>query len=133
MSIDGISKAVVGIELARAMDLEIGDLVKVTTPVGIAGARGNAPKSMRFRVGGVFYSGMHEFDARLLYVTLPAAQRLFGLSGAVHGVELKVTKPDEVTALSKRALEALGDFRIEPVTGDNSTTVSFQRWRFKRL
>ena len=110
LSIDGISKAVVGIELARAMDLEIGDLIKVTTPVGIAGARGNAPKSMRFRVGGVFYSGMHEFDARLLYVTLPAAQRLFGLSGAVHGVELKVNKPDEVTALSKRALEVLGGF-----------------------
>ena len=33
LSIDGISKAVVGIELARAMDLEIGDLIKVTTPV----------------------------------------------------------------------------------------------------
>ena len=73
LSIDGIAKAVVGIELARELKLAVGDLVKVTTPVGIAGARGNAPKSMRFRVGGVFSSGMHEFDARLLYLDSPAA------------------------------------------------------------
>ena len=110
LSIDGIAKAVVGIELARSLELAVGDLVKVTTPVGIAGARGNAPKSMRFRVGGIFYSGMHEFDARLLYVELAAAQRLFGLGDAVHGVELKVSAPDEVTGLAKTSLESLGGF-----------------------
>lgn len=110
LSIDGVAKAVVGIELARSLKLEIGDLVTVTTPVGIAGARGNAPKAMRFRVGGVFYSGMHEFDARLLYVELRAAQSLFGMGDAVHGVEIKVTDPDEVTALSSSVLEQLGGF-----------------------
>ena len=110
LSIDGIAKAVVGIELARELKLAVGDLVKVTTPVGIAGARGNAPKSMRFRVGGVFYSGMHEFDARLLYVDLSAAQELFGLGDAVHGVELRVESPDEVTALATKTLAELGGF-----------------------
>jgi len=110
LSIDGVAKAVVGIELARSLNLEIGELVTVTTPVGIAGARGNAPKAMRFRVGGVFYSGMHEFDARLLYVELQSAQSLFGMGDAVHGVEIKVTDPDEVTALSAKVLETLDGF-----------------------
>ena len=110
LSIDGVAKAVVGIELARELNLSVGDLVKVTTPVGIAGARGNAPKSMRFRVGGVFYSGMHEFDARLLYVELSSAQELFGLGEAVHGVELRVEAPDEVTSLATRTMESLGGF-----------------------
>ncbi|HET6346603.1 MAG TPA: FtsX-like permease family protein, partial [Myxococcota bacterium] len=88
----------------------VGGLVTLTTPVGIAGARGNAPKRMQFRIGGVFRSGMHEFDARLVYLELGASQHLMGLGKAVNGVELRVADPERVDILARRVLSAVGRY-----------------------
>jgi lipoprotein-releasing system permease protein len=107
---DGVPSLVVGLELYKRLGLPVGGLVTLTTPVGIAGARGNAPKRMQFRIGGVFRSGMHEFDARLVYLELGASQRLMGLGKAVTGVELRVADPGRADILARRVLSAVGRY-----------------------
>ncbi len=62
---DRVPKLIVGIELYRKQQLQVGDLVTLTTPVSLSNVRGTAPKRMQFKVAGVFRSGMHEFDSRL--------------------------------------------------------------------
>lgn len=107
---DGIPTLVVGAELFEKLELEEGATVLLSTPVGLAGARGNAPKRMRFRLGRAFRSGMYEFDSRLVYASIDATQSLMGMGEAVTGVELRVSEPDRVELTANRVLRAIGRY-----------------------
>ncbi|MEY4511116.1 MAG: hypothetical protein RLZZ450_3238 [Pseudomonadota bacterium] len=85
---------VVGQELARSLRLYLGDEVNVVTPLGDLGPTGPMPKSRPFRVAGIFYSGMYEYDMKFAYVTLASAQRFLGATGEASGVEITVREPD---------------------------------------
>jgi lipoprotein-releasing system permease protein len=65
---------------------------------------------MQFQVTGVFRSGMHEFDSRLTYLELGAAQDLLGLGASVSGVELKLSDPQRVEAIATKVLRAVGRY-----------------------
>ena len=107
---EGVPSVVVGDALLRRLRLRVGEEVMLTTPVGLAGAHGNAPRRMAFRIGGVFRSGMYEFDARLAYMALDTSQRFMGLGDAVSGVEFRVADPDRVEALASQLLSVLGRY-----------------------
>ena len=42
-------------------------------------------KYSKYQVGGIFKSGMEEYDKNLAYVSLNSAQNLFGMEGKVSG------------------------------------------------
>lgn len=107
---DGLAQVVVGLELFRKLGQPLGSVVSVTTPVGIAGARGNAPRRLHFRLGGVFESGMYEFDSRLLFAALESGQELMGYGKAVSGVEFRVDDPSSVDKLSSQVLATVGNY-----------------------
>ena len=108
--VNHVPSLVVGLALFNRLHEPMGARVMLTTPVGVAGARGNAPRRMEFRIGGVFRSGMHEFDARLLYLDLPASQHLLGMGGAVNGVEFRVRDPDTVEQTARQVLSNIGRY-----------------------
>ncbi|MDP7039423.1 MAG: ABC transporter permease [Myxococcota bacterium] len=105
-----LPQIIVGIQLFRKLGLNIGDTLKLTTPVGIAGARGNAPRRIAFRLAGAFRSGMHEFDSRLVYVNYQSAQHLMGLGQAVNGLEMRIASPQNAQAIGEQALSAVGRY-----------------------
>jgi lipoprotein-releasing system permease protein len=53
---------IIGRELAKTLRLYVGEEVNVISPLGDIGPTGVMPKSRPFRIGGVFFSGMYEFD-----------------------------------------------------------------------
>ena len=106
----GLPGLVVGQALFRRLGQPLGARLALTTPIGIAGARGNAPKRLDFRLAGVFCSGMHEFDARLVYLGLGEAQQLLGLGQAVHGVELRIDDPYQVDRVGRAVLSSIGRY-----------------------
>ena len=53
---------IVGLELSKSLRLYIGEEVNIINPIGGIGPTGPIPKSRPFRVGGIFFSGMFEFD-----------------------------------------------------------------------
>jgi len=85
---------IVGRELARSLRLYLGDEVNIVTPLGALGPSGPMPKSRPFRVAGIFYSGMYEYDMKFAYVTLEAAQSFLGTGAELTGVEVTVHEPD---------------------------------------
>lgn len=101
---------IVGFELFKQLHQPLGALVTLTTPLGIAAAGGQVPKRMQFRLQGVFRSGMHEFDARLVYLGLKASQQLLGLGESVSGVEIRVQDPEQVELYTRRVLSTLGHY-----------------------
>lgn len=84
-------RIVLGIELASALDVSVGDKVTVALADGIATPAGVLPTQKRFTVSGIYRVGMYEFDRRLAFINLEDAQRLFRLRGAVSGLRLAVT------------------------------------------
>lgn len=86
---DALPGAILGRELARSLRVFVGDEIDVVSPLGDLGPTGPMPKSRAFRVAGIFYSGMYEFDMKFAYVALPAAQEFLGTAGAISGIEVK--------------------------------------------
>jgi ABC-type lipoprotein release transport system permease subunit len=46
----------------------------------------------RFRVAGHFYSGMYEYDSKLAYMSLEAAQKFLRMPGEVSGIDFRNTR-----------------------------------------
>lgn len=89
-ALDLLPGIIVGAELARSLRLHVGDEVNVVSPNGELGPTGPMPRSRPFRVAGIFYSGMFEYDMQLAYTDLATAQRFLGLGGAVTGLQVRV-------------------------------------------
>ncbi len=105
---------VIGRELAKTLHVYVGDEVTLVSPLGDLGPMGVLPRMKKFRVAAIFYSGMYEYDASHVYVTLDVAQQYFDLPGKVHFVDLRskdVQATDQVTPLV-RAQVARGDLRV---------------------
>jgi lipoprotein-releasing system permease protein len=81
---------IIGRELQRNLRAYIGDDVNIISPFGGIGPSGAIPKSKPFRVAGIFFSGMYEYDTKFVYITLPDAQKFFSRPDEVDGIELKV-------------------------------------------
>jgi len=98
-----------GRQLALGLRAQVGDVVNVLSPFGDLGPTGPQPKSRPFRVAGVFYSGMYEYDSKFAYVDLAEAQRFFGLA-SVTGLEVKVRDVDGARAIMDKVVFALGQW-----------------------
>ncbi len=98
---------IIGRELAKNLNLYMGDIVHVVSPVGNITPFGMIPKTKQFRVAGIFDTGMYEYDATLAYVSLRDAQAFLSMDDAVTGVQLKVKdvyKADEIALGINRGL-----------------------------
>jgi lipoprotein-releasing system permease protein len=98
---DVLPGIIIGQELARALRLYLGDEVNVVAPLGALGPSGPMPKARAFRVAGIFYSGMYEYDMKFTYVSLPTAQKFLNLGHAISGIEIKVDNVDAAPAIAR--------------------------------
>lgn len=96
-----------GKELSASLKAGVGDRVNVVSPLGgELGPQGPMPKSRAFRVAGIFYTGMYEYDSKFVYISLSEAQDFFGIQGATW-IELKVADIDDARRISKSVLDKL--------------------------
>ncbi len=82
----------VGKELASALGVRWGDVLSLIAPVD--GTRYDVT------IGGIFDSGMYDYDVRLVYVHLDLAQALFGLEATVTGLGVRVDDLDQASAVA---------------------------------
>ena len=104
---------VLGAELARALQVFIGDKVTLIAPQGLVTPAAILPRLKQFKVVGLFEAGMYEYDSGLALVHLADAQALYRMEDRVSGVRLKL---DDLFAAPRVARELLsrieGDVRI---------------------
>ena len=72
---DGI---VLGVDLAKALDVKVGDTVRLLTPEQVLTPFATMPRTRAFEVVGIFSLGLFEFDSEYAMVDLPVALRVFG-------------------------------------------------------
>ncbi len=97
---------VIGRELAKSLHVYVGDDLTLISPLGDLGPMGVLPRSRKFRVAAIFYSGMYEYDASHAYVKLDAAQDFFDLKQNVTGLEIKIDDAERVSDI-RPGVEAL--------------------------
>lgn len=99
-----------GRELAASMRVVVGDRINVVSPVGgELGPQGPMPKSRPFRVAGIFYSGMFEYDSKFVYIHLREASTFFNVKGAT-GIELKVDDIDDARRITRAIYDKLDGY-----------------------
>lgn len=99
---------VLGRELARNLHAYVGDELTLVSPMGDLGPMGLMPRSRKFRVAGIFYTGMYEYDASHAYVTLEAAQELLDLKHFVTAVDVRVNDVDRTEFMTPRIKDLIG-------------------------
>jgi lipoprotein-releasing system permease protein len=92
----------IGRELADQLKVFVGDKVHLINPLGgDTGPMGvPTPKVKPFRVAGLFYSGMYEYDTKWVYVTNSDAQEFLGMQGEITGIEVRVRDIYDVDSIS---------------------------------
>ncbi|RJO65303.1 MAG: ABC transporter permease, partial [Myxococcales bacterium] len=91
----------------------VGDEINVVNPLGGGlGPTGPIPSSQYFRVAGIFYSGMFEYDMKLALIAIPEMQKFSSMEDEVTAIEFKVA-PDrlfDTDEIGERIVAALGGF-----------------------
>lgn len=105
---DALPGLMIGKELAKHLNLLVGDKVNVVSPMGNITPLGIMPKMKPFRVVGVFNTGMFEYDSTLAYISLSQAQAFFDLGDTVTGVQLKVSDVYHTGELARSMNQTLG-------------------------
>lgn len=92
-------EAVIGTELADYAQVRRGDLFRLISPAD--------GKLHELRVSGIFRSGMYEYDASLVGLTLARAQQLFGLRDTLTGLAIRLDHLEAATAVQRRLADTL--------------------------
>jgi lipoprotein-releasing system permease protein len=105
---------IVGRELAKTLHVYIGDEVTLVSPLGDLGPMGVMPRTKRFRVAAIFYSGMYEYDASHVYTVIDVAQDYFAAKGKASVVDVKVDDAERADLVAPLVSEAIGrpDLRV---------------------
>ncbi len=93
-------QVVIGSELADATGAKVGGALDVISP-----ADGSLHSMI---ISGIFRSGMYEYDATLIAVTIPQAQKLFGLTGSITGVGVRIDSFERAFEIKHRLSTRLG-------------------------
>jgi lipoprotein-releasing system permease protein len=99
---------ILGVELAKRLGVSLNDAIQVISPLGTMTPMGMMPKMKRFRVMGIFYSGMYEFDNTLAYISITSAQKFLNMDSRVTGIEIKTDDVYKVKKIGKEIRQKLG-------------------------
>lgn len=78
-----------GSALAEKLFVKVGDDVTIASLSGV-NLYNQLPNMIKFRVTGIFESGLHEFDENFALMSIESAQKLFHMPGKVSGIEIKL-------------------------------------------
>jgi lipoprotein-releasing system permease protein len=99
---------IVGREASRSMRLYVGEEVNIINSIGGIGPTGPIPKSRPFRIGGVFFSGMYEFDSLFVYMSIDAAQEFMNKKNLISEIHIAVADPDDAQKIAGRIDKTFG-------------------------
>ncbi len=99
---------ILGVELAKHLSVSVGEGIQVISPQGTITPMGMVPKLRRFRVVGIFQSGMYEYDNTLAYLSLDGAQKFFNLGKRVSGIEIKTNDIYKVKEIGREIQRKMG-------------------------
>ncbi|CAK8718948.1 lipoprotein-releasing ABC transporter permease subunit [Candidatus Electrothrix laxa] len=105
----GLPLIFLGRELASQLRVDLGWKIRLLSPNGTLTPMGVLPKVQTCVVGGIFATGMYEYDSTIGFVHVETARRLVGIDGGgVQSLELRVKDIDKADAVAAAVREHIG-------------------------
>ena len=104
----GLPAIIIGAELAKKIGVYPKDVLTLVSPEGKLTPLGRVPHTRKYRLTAIFDSGMYEYDASMVFVSLAEAQDFLGLGDKVTGLEAKVDDADKSSKIANTVQEELG-------------------------
>ena len=99
---------ILGEELAKNLGVMQGDSVYLISPRGMISPIGHIPTMKRFKVAGLFESGMYEYDRSLAYIHIEDAKKILRMGDSVNGIEVRVNDIYNAENIAGRIVKQLG-------------------------
>ena len=106
---EGDDAIVIGSRLAQRFRITVGDKVTLVSPQGRTTVFGTVPRVRAYTVVAIFQIGMHEYDNSFVFLPMAAAQTFFQTGDVATQVEVFVTDPTNVRAVTRGIRTALQD------------------------
>ncbi|MFA5389394.1 MAG: lipoprotein-releasing ABC transporter permease subunit [Candidatus Omnitrophota bacterium] len=90
----------IGKELCSRLNLKIGDAISLISAAD--------PKPKEFRIGGIFNSGMFEYDASLVFTSLEGAQNFYGTGNLAGGIGVRVDNVNNADRIKTEIQKEIG-------------------------
>ncbi|MBU1231739.1 MAG: lipoprotein-releasing ABC transporter permease subunit [Proteobacteria bacterium] len=105
-----IPNIILGIALAKDLNVDSGDKVRLISPSGPLTPMGVIPKIKTCRVSGIFESGMFEYDSTIAYMAIPDVQNFLESGDIAHGIEVTVQEKElnRADLVGKHIVDLLG-------------------------
>ena len=99
---------ILGKQLAKNLGVMHGDPVYLISPMGMISPIGHIPTMKRFKVAGLFESGMYEYDRSLSYIHIKDAQKILRMGDSVNGIEVRVNDIYNAGNIAGKIVKGLG-------------------------
>ena len=104
----GRFNVLIGRDLARRLDADVGTRVTLVAPQARITPAGVLPRMRRFTVSGLFEAGHAQYDTSLAVVHVEDAQRVFRLGRGVSGLRLKLVDMFDAPRVSRELARSFG-------------------------
>ena len=103
------SSVIVGSTLARNMNLQVGDNVKIISAQTSNTIVGAVPRLKTYKVGGFFESGMYEYDSTTIFANFDMTQIHFRYKNVASGIEIFAKNMENIEIIKEKIYEILAD------------------------
>ncbi len=108
-----VPHALIGKGLAESLNISVGDMITVISPLAYLDIREWFPSSTlpkeeyAVRIGGVFQAGFNEYDQRLMYMNYKTVQHMLGKGDVVMGIEMKLRNFNDASEVTEQLEQVL--------------------------
>ncbi len=99
----------VGIRLANALGLRLGDNITLISPRGATTPFGVSPRTKPYVISAVFELGMSEYDKTIIFMPLAEAQKFFSRGAVADVLEVVVENPARIESYAAALKAAAGE------------------------
>ncbi|MEA2062670.1 MAG: ABC transporter permease [Gemmatimonadota bacterium] len=111
---------VIGSYMAQLLLVGVGDVVTVWAPRGVKITPfGLSAPWRKFRVRGIFETGLFDVDSKFAYMDLGQTQSFFGMKHACSHIEINLNEVDSAAEVREEIVQLLGGY---PFTGTDWLT-----------
>ena len=103
----GEREMLMGREMALKMNLFSGDSCLVISPRAALSPLGMIPRFKKFKISGIFRSGLFEFDSNTIITDLEAGQQLFSLKNRINYLQINLDDIFSAEPIAARMRDAL--------------------------
>jgi lipoprotein-releasing system permease protein len=101
-AINDKNSVLIGSTIAQNLNLKVGDPIKIISAKISNTIVGAIPKIKTYQVGGIFSSGLYEYDSTTVFVNFEMAQIHFGFRDSASAIEIFVKNPAALDSVKEK-------------------------------